>query len=344
MPKESLHAIKAITTLLTLFVKQEEFVAPVEVFEAICILHGTYSALFELLQRLTLLAMLLVLGSSSEERSVQSSISALCELWYSQQREGNEALISQTITFLLLQSLEPNSKAADLKRLYDFRTSLPLIDLDDVSATDLCQLLQRTAIHPLFLVNPQGKKFLTYLFTINLGLIDKMHEAIQYSLLSSKDWMIKAYAEVYFRVKRNLVLTNFKAWRASEGPFRIRIEHNCVQDYIKNSIHVKNPQLIAHSRMILEHFHMQKLNLKHVDSMLVRLYEPIIWRSLQVANPYVRRNAVVQFAIAFPLVCQQSVLLIHLRLVTNGRQTKLKMPYRNSSSSFNNYKRILPLW
>ena len=35
--------------------------------------------------------------------------------------------------------------------------------------------------------------------------------------------------------------------------------------------------------------------------MLLRLYEPILWRSLKVANPHVRRNAAPLFVEAFPL-------------------------------------------
>ena len=35
--------------------------------------------------------------------------------------------------------------------------------------------------------------------------------------------------------------------------------------------------------------------------MLMRLYEPILWRSLKVANPNVRRNAALMFIDVFPM-------------------------------------------
>ncbi len=35
--------------------------------------------------------------------------------------------------------------------------------------------------------------------------------------------------------------------------------------------------------------------------MLLRLYEPILWRSLNVANPLVRRNAATILVESFPL-------------------------------------------
>lgn len=40
---------------------------------------------------------------------------------------------------------------------------------------------------------------------------------------------------------------------------------------------------------------------KGVDEMLLRLYNPIIWRSFTAANAHVRRNAMLLFATAFPL-------------------------------------------
>lgn len=47
-------------------------------------------------------------------------------------------------------------------------------------------------------------------------------------------------------------------------------------------------------------FHAQKAQ-PGVDEMLHRLYEPIIWRSLKVANPMVRRNSAALVVDAFPL-------------------------------------------
>ena len=38
-----------------------------------------------------------------------------------------------------------------------------------------------------------------------------------------------------------------------------------------------------------------------VDALLVHLWEPILWRSLRVANPNVRKNAAMIFVEAFPL-------------------------------------------
>ncbi len=60
----------------------------------------------------------------------------------------------------------------------------------------------------------------------------------------------------------------------------------------------KNAAAIA--RRALDGFHANKKE-RGVDETLVRLYEPILWRALRVANPTVRANAAALLADAFPL-------------------------------------------
>ena len=55
---------------------------------------------------------------------------------------------------------------------------------------------------------------------------------------------------------------------------------------------------------MLNHFH-EQANQRQVQEMLHRLYKPILWRSLRVANDHVRVNAVTLMMDAFPLVDPQ---------------------------------------
>ncbi len=45
--------------------------------------------------------------------------------------EGKEALIPQTLTYMLLKSLHETAKAVDVKRVYNFRNGLRVLDLQD---------------------------------------------------------------------------------------------------------------------------------------------------------------------------------------------------------------------
>ncbi len=50
------------------------------------------------------------------------------------------------------------------------------------------------------------------------------------------------------------------------------------------SIHVAKAHMSKALATILSVFHLKKKQ-RGVDQMLLRLYEPILWRSLKVANP-----------------------------------------------------------
>lgn len=69
---------------------------------------------------------------------------------------------------------------------------------------------------------------------------------------------------------------------------------------MKDGTHASKSQVTSAIRKVLGFFYAKK---KHsgVDEMLVRLFEPILWRSLKVANPHVRRNAALMLIDAFPL-------------------------------------------
>ena len=51
---------------------------------------------------------------------------------------------------------------------------------------------------------------------------------------------------------------------------------------------------------LLGYIHQQK-NQKGVSEMILRLYNPFLWRALKVANPHVRANAASLLFDAFPL-------------------------------------------
>lgn len=153
----------------------------------------------------------------------------------------------------------------------------------------LKRMLLRTFIHPTFLRNKKGKLFLVYLFGMLPSFIDEIHATIKAQLATAKPFMIEAYGELYF-----------KAWKAATGPYLVKIgkigqscncmtlsflsEHSCIQELMNYGIHLENSKITAAIRQILNAFHTQKKT-KGVDEMLLRLYEPILWRSLKVANP-----------------------------------------------------------
>jgi len=70
------------------------------------------------------------------------------------------------------------------------------------------------------------------------------------------------------------------------------------------ALHGSSQGLVSNIRRVLGELHRSKKlgGVGSVDSMLVRLYEPILFRAMSAANAGVRRNALQLLLDAFPLL------------------------------------------
>ncbi|KAJ3423558.1 condensin-2 complex subunit g2 [Anaeramoeba flamelloides] len=220
---------------------------------------------------------------------LQNEIVKLCEKWYLDGRNEKELLIPQTVCYLLLRSLDVQAKISEVKRVYNLRSGLKLLDFEDNSTEWLKTLLLRCVICPLYLKSNEGQKFISFLFQLDLNLIEDLHATIKNQIPHSRKLVLQTYAEIYFR-----------AWKDSVGETLTKIEFNCIQDLMNCAIHASTPKVAKNLKLFLETIHNKK-KFKGVDEMLLRLYNPILWRSLSVHNPLVRKNAAVLFIDAFPL-------------------------------------------
>ena len=73
-----------------------------------------------------------------------------------------------------------------------------------------------------------------------------------------------------------------------------------LQGLMQAAIAAKTPQLNASLRQVLGGFHNQKAHAP-VDAMLLRLYEPLLFRGLSANNSSVRCNSLLLLFAAFPL-------------------------------------------
>ena len=84
-----------------------------------------------------------------------------------------------------------------------------------------------------------------------------------------------------------------------------------LQDVVHTAIHAAEKKYFESLRTVLSVFH-EKKNVKDVDAMLLRVYGPILWRSLRSANPVVRAQAALIFFEAFPLQSPDTMSTIEL--------------------------------
>lgn len=267
------QALSAITTLAKAFVAQESWIAPVSLFSIVCVLHGEIFA-------------------SSAKPKLQEDLSELCELWFTQNRSSRDAVAPQMISYLLARALATDSKQLDLKRLFMVREALTYLDLEDESTLQLRILVQRTFLHTQFLAlggDNFGRRFLIWALTA-LPLVALFHKTMKSGLVSAPKWKRESYANVYFR-----------AWQTAEGPFKLRIEA-ALTNLVDSALHVQNSGARRAAESVLQYFVDQKSIEKKVEDLLHRLYSPLLFHALEVANPNVRENALRQLGIVFPLV------------------------------------------
>jgi hypothetical protein len=101
--------------------------------------------------------------------AVKMSIARICENWWVSKVDGAENLVTQLIPYLLIVSLGPAAHDADVKRLYNIRSALQLLDFDDISIDSIRSLILRCFIHPAFLRLAEGRRFLSFLFRLHAG-------------------------------------------------------------------------------------------------------------------------------------------------------------------------------
>ncbi|CAK7339662.1 unnamed protein product [Dovyalis caffra] len=229
---------------------------------------------------------LIVFESASS--SLLLKISNLCEFYWKENLQGKEMLISQFLPFLVAQSLTLKKKV-DVHRVYVLREAFTLFDFEDESIEDLKLLLIRSVIAPIYLKTEDGRKFLGFIFGLSRQLMKEALAMIKSQIAFGKKSILEAYGEVLFR-----------AWKGIDGDLKYEFEDGFLQGLIEGAIYANSGVFAASVRRVLGGFVSQRIT-DGVEKLLFRLAEPLIFRSLQVANSNVRLNALHLLLDFFPL-------------------------------------------
>ncbi|GAV80895.1 Condensin2nSMC domain-containing protein [Cephalotus follicularis] len=216
---------------------------------------------------------------------LSSDIAGLCEFWWKESLPGREMLISQSLPFFLSRSLTLKKKV-DVHRLHTLRDAFALLDFEDDSIEDLKLLLIRCVIAPLYLKTEDGRKFVAFICGLSGQVLKEVVAMIRSQILYGRKSMLEAYGDIVFR-----------AWK---GDSKKEIEDGFLQGLIEGAIYASSGSFAASIRRVLGGFVDQRAT-DGVDKLLFRLAEPVIFRSLQVANSNVRQNALHLLLDLFPL-------------------------------------------
>eukprot|EP00775_Hariotina_reticulata_P006481 gene6481-6708_t len=223
---------------------------------------------------------------------VQDVVAKLCCSWWQYEARDREYLVAQTLPYLLLRAIS-TQKPMHVKLCFVMRGALDLLDFDDESINDMKRMLLQAAICPAFVSRPEGRRFLACLLTVHPSMVQEMTSVIRNQIPAGRRSVLDAYGEVILR-----------GWRDAVGPSVAEIETNLIQNLMLAAIHGSGVGLVGNIIRVLGELHRSKRlgGAGSVDSMLVRLYEPILFRALAAANAGVRRNALQLLLDAFPLL------------------------------------------
>ncbi|GLC38313.1 hypothetical protein PLESTB_001749400 [Pleodorina starrii] len=223
---------------------------------------------------------------------MQDAVARLCCAWWERQLPGNDMLVARTIPYVLLRAVQSldHSRTSMVHACYVIRDALELLDFDDETIDDTKRMLLLAAMHPAFLREAEGRRFIAGLFRLQPQLTCELCAIVRNQIPSGQRFALEAYGDILFR-----------AWRDTVGPCAAEVEAE-LQSLMQAAIQASTPALAAALRAVLDGLHSQKSLEKRLNPTLVRLYDPILPRAFAAANAEVRRNAVNLLVAAFPII------------------------------------------
>jgi condensin-2 complex subunit G2 len=211
-----------------------------------------------------------------------AALAAACfELAWRADAPGREALVAQTLPYLVALALTSGTSARPiLRRLFALRDALPLLDYDDdQSISDFKMLLLRCFVSPLFLKAEEGRKFLALVLGVSEGIARDGLELIraQVGMTGAKRAAVVAYGEVVFR-----------AWKDG-GWVKGEVGEAFLQGMVEGAVHAGSKEVAKAARKILSPFVEQRA-VAGVEKLVFQLAEPVLFRSLQVYMPCLSRG------------------------------------------------------
>ncbi|XP_066987569.1 condensin-2 complex subunit G2-like isoform X2 [Macrobrachium rosenbergii] len=237
-------------------------------------------------EKLLELAVLLHGMVSVLEGRLQEEIVTLCETWWHRELDERDCLISNVLPILIQMAIGKSGRRKNVIAVCSVRGALDVVEFDE----SLVDLLAACVASPRFISVEEGCRWLCELFTRQM-LVMRLHRSIKAVLPECTRDQSAKYGEIYFR-----------AWKKSTGDVQQMIEESCIQDLMYAGVHV-DPLAGKLSTNLHHLLHQIHRNKQHhlVQRMILKLYNPFLWRSLKVANGYVRMNATGLLCDAFPL-------------------------------------------
>ena len=198
----------------------------------------------------------------------------------------------ETLTKLVQACHMEKATNADVTRLYKARAMLTQIDWTGAECRGLIILLQACVRARIFYRTQYGPHVISAILSA--------HPALVSLAIKSLSWAVRTFSQPQVK---NAGVALFRAWRDSKAGCRILLE-TAIQKFMTSAV-LAAPGRAKRARTLLGDFHTMRSE-AGVDELLCRLYQPILWRHLKVANWRIRSNSVMLLSAAFPLILPES--------------------------------------
>lgn len=230
-----------------------------------------------------------------DEVQLQEDVASLCERWYLEDRPLREHYLPQLIPTLVMASFDGNAN-----RVFALRHALLRFDFANGDNDMLKSLLLKCFLSPVYLKSPKGKRVLSFIMSLSRDMMLACHFEMQQFQTKS----LEPFAQVYFDTWMYL-LKRREEQEEEEGEEEDVLEafeNELVQNELVHGAlyHADVAKRKACLKMLDLAFHDNKRE-KRVDSLLCRIYAPLVFTGLNATNADVRRNAATLLFNAFPL-------------------------------------------
>jgi condensin-2 complex subunit G2 len=229
----------------------------------------------------------------SQAQPTQAAIVDLCEAWWHANGRDREHLMVQCLPILALNAVQDTSSPqSTVKRLWEIRHALHAIDFDEAdSSHSIRTIFLSIASSALCLKVPEGRRLLAYIFHVHASLMMDLHEAIRVQIPGASKMELAAYGEIYY-----------VAWKDAHNDLAIRdaMETHVLSDLIDAALRLENAAMWTSIMTVLRPFYNNNKN-ADVEDLLLRLFGPVLWRSLEATDAKIRINAAHILAEVFPL-------------------------------------------
>ncbi|KAL1441662.1 hypothetical protein MTO96_008385 [Rhipicephalus appendiculatus] len=251
-----------------------------------------------------------------EDGELLDSIHAFCVMWCTKKLDGWKDLWLNTFTRSVQLSLRKCSKSKAVKLIASVllmkcglgngEDGLDAVELDPEDCKALYEQLAQCAVSPNYLGIAKGKKFISFLLTLDKGLANSIYKLVDGALPTMASSHIQLLAQAYIT-----------AWKeVANTPQATVLEEN-MQEIMHWA--VNGDLSVSHHENLfkfLKVLHAARKN-RPLALMLCRAYYPILWRGLQARHAKVRYSAARIFFDTFPLLENTQVALQQEELTTH---------------------------